>query len=118
MASSAVLLTVVAVGGAAGIALDSGSEDIVQTRVVHRGPPGPAQIELAEAEASPAVNAAPESLSLFGVDAATAISVACESTKPPASFTPESVMCELATQAAKRITKVDADYMALLLPSG
>jgi hypothetical protein len=118
MASSAVLMTVVAMGAAAGIVVDSGSEDIVRTRVVHRGPPGPAQIELAEAETLPVADVATGPLALFGVDAATAVSVACGSTTTRPSFTPERVVCELADQAMERIPKVDADYLALLLPTG
>jgi hypothetical protein len=120
MASSAVLMTVVAMGAAAGIVVDSGSEDIVRTRVVHRGPPGPAQIELAEAGTLPVADVAPEPPvpALFGVDAATAVSVACGSTTTRPSFTPESVVCELADQAMERIPKVEADYLALLLPTG
>jgi hypothetical protein len=62
--------------------------------------------------------AAPEPAGLFGVDMASAISVACGGASSPAPFTPESVLCELAAHAVKHIPNVQSEYLTLLLPSG
>ena len=133
MASSAVLLTIVALGAAAGVAMRSEPE-LSPPRVVHRDPPGPAQIELAEAaqvepaeaaqvepadvDSPVAASAVSEPVALFGVDLAHAISVACGDTSDSDAFAPESVVCELAAQAAKRIPKAHSEFVSLLVPSG
>lgn len=81
VASSAVLLTVVAVGAAAGVTVRPESEFVPPISAVHREPPGPAQIELAEAAptaAAPLPAPPPQQdVALFGVDVASAISNAC-----------------------------------------
>ena len=118
-ASAAVLLAIVALGATAGVAVRSEPEDVSPPRVFHRDPPGPAQIELAEAglPVSPPATA-PDPAGLFGVDVASSISVACGGPGSPAPFTPESVVCELAAHAVKHIPNVQSELVTLLLPSG
>jgi len=118
MASSAVLLTVIAVGAAASVGLHSEPEQAAPMRVVHRGPPGPAQIELAEAGSTASAKAVPQPVALFGVDVARAISVACGDSGDSETFTPEGVVCALAAQTLRRVPKVHSEYVSLLLPSG
>ena len=120
MASSAVLLAVLAVGAAAGFAVHPDSEVVPPRRVVPREPPGPAQIELAEnaavSVAAPApAPAPPEELALFAVGAASAISDACSDAAGAQTFTPEAMVCALMSQAVKHIPEVGADFVPLLL---
>ena len=97
-ASSAMVLTIVAVGAAAGVSVRSDSEYVPPMRVVHREPPGPAQIELAEsARASvraPAPAPAPSEVALLGVDVASSTSDPCGDRSTSRTFTPVNVVCE------------------------
>ncbi len=121
IASSAVLLAVVAVGAAAGVAVRPEGDFVPPLAAVHRQPPGPAQIELAEAAAPSVVSevaeAAPkQGISLFGVDVASAVSGACSETMTTADvLVPDAVVCELMSQALKYIPDEATDLVPLLL---
>lgn len=104
-ASSAMVLTIVALGATAGVSVRSDSEYVPPMRVVHREPPGPAQIELAEsARASvraPAPGPAPSEVALLGVDVASSTSDPCGDRSTSSAFTPVDVVCEFASRSIR-----------------
>jgi len=119
MASPALLLTIVALGAAAGLTVDTESEHryLAPKLVTHRGPPGPAQIELDESVA-PAKTAPDEpAVALFGVGVEKAISSLCENALATEVTDLENVACAISAQALKPVPK-GSDYLSLLLATG
>lgn len=118
-ASSAVLLTVVAVGAAAGVAVRPNSEFVPPISTVHREAPGPAQIELVEAAAAGvsqlAAPAPPQEVTPFGVDVSSAISAACGEAKTADMLIAEAVVCDLIPQALQRIPTEASAFVPLFL---
>ena len=120
MASPAVLMAIVALGAAVGLAAKPETGYGAQARVTHRGPPGAAQIELAESaplSTTPTVNAAPDepALALLGVGISKAVSSLCDSALAAEAANPENVVCELSSPALKRTPDAGTDYLSLLL---
>lgn len=113
-----VLMTVLSIGATvAAVAVEPGSEYVPPNQLTHRGPPGPAQIELSE-DAVPAtaverLTQAPAAPALFGVDASNAVSAGCAETV--GTFVPEAVLCELASRVSQYVTKSGTDYVSLLI---
>lgn len=116
-ATSAVVLTIVAVGAAAGVSVRSDGEYVPPLRVVHRDPPGPAQIELAEAATASvpgqAPAPAPPEIPLLDVDVAGAISHPCGEGATSGTLVAADVVCEFVSQTIQHQT----DFARLLLGS-
>jgi hypothetical protein len=108
-ATTTVLMTIVALGAAADIAMEPEHRYAPPAQVTHRGPPGPAQIELAESEPLPTASVVPkpdeQALALLGMDAPKAISSSCDADSGDEALGPEILVCGLA----------GSEYLSLLL---
>lgn len=118
-ATTTVLVTIVALGAAADLAMGPEHRYVPPGQVTHRGPPGPAQVEMAESAPLSTPSAVPATaepaLAILGVDASKAISSLCEGAPSAEAFGPEILVCELASKAVNPIPKTGSEYLSLLL---
>jgi hypothetical protein len=114
-ASSALVLTMVAVGAAAGVSIRSDGEYVPPLSAVHRDPPGPAQIELVDAATASVPGRAPApvppAIPLLGVDVASAISDPCGDGATSGTLVSVNVVCAFVSRTIQH----EMEFALLLL---
>jgi len=101
------------------MAVRPGDEYVPRPPVFHRGPPGPAQVELLEATPSFGTTTPTEptaaAIPILDVDVTKAVSNVCGEIKDTGAATLEGLGCELASQVAEHIPIAASQLGALLL---
>ena len=114
MASSTVVMTIIALGAGVGVAVEPEGGYVPPQRLTHRGPPGPAQIELAQsAPSTPRTGSGPKESPPLVMSVSETSSSPCDGASTTETVGPETLACALSSLTLQPIARTGAENLLL-----